>query len=170
MPQLAEHAERHHRLADDFGVKIPQFVNRAAEPAELLFKNFVRERMLCRGGERFRAIQWCTWRRLPPGAVIRSGSPTAACTSRSTATRRCGFVPVNDLAQLAVSCGIVGLPDLLAGRELSRNRSRRGRTQVRRPPPPQCDDFVDAAALFVAFLAVAVEHDAVAGCQRLAEP
>src|SRR4051794_18295836 len=53
VPQLAEHAERDHRLANNFGVEIPQFINGAAEPAQLLLENVYAERVLIRGRERF---------------------------------------------------------------------------------------------------------------------
>ena len=60
MSQLTEYAEWDHGLADNFSAEISQFVNRAAKPAQLLFENFRRKRMLGRRSEYLGRFQFAT--------------------------------------------------------------------------------------------------------------
>ena len=79
----------------------------------------------------------CSVAPLSARPAIRSGSPTAASRRDRAATRRCGFVPVNDFRSSAVSCGSSVFQICWPGSSRARSIASRPKAELDDRPPPR---------------------------------
>jgi hypothetical protein len=114
MSQLAEDAERDHRPAGYFSANGAQLVNCVAEPAQLLFENLLRERVLIRCGKRVGRLDVAG---RAVGGVGSDSQFVADCSLDDEVERDASmWLGAREcLSQLCGELRVIGLPKLLAG-------------------------------------------------------